>query len=442
MQVSVEQLEGLERRVNIQVPADQIESEIAGRLKTLKGKVKLDGFRPGKVPLKVVKQMYEPQVRREVVGDMLDKSLRQALTDENLQPAGSPRIEPVQIDADKDLEYNAVFEVMPEIELADMSGISIDRPLADVGESDVDAMIETLRKQRTDWTEVLRASADGDRVTADFEGKIDGEEFPGNKGEGVPVVLGSGQMLKDFENALQSVEAGQSKEFELTFPADYHAAELQGKVAQFNATVNKVEEPKLPEVNEQFAKEFGIEEGTVEALRAALKENMERELNAAVKAGVKNQVMNRLIERNPVTVPAVMIKDEIARLAEQAGIKTEPGDDSMDEVKQNAFGTEAKRRVQLGLIIAKLVRDRKMQVDNSRVQAHVEQVASTYEDPAEVIQYFRSTQGAMEDIRAMVLEEQVVDSLLEQAQIADVASTFDAIMKPEKAPTASAAEQS
>lgn len=435
MQVSVEELGGLERRLVVQVPSAKVEQEIESRLQSLSRKVKLDGFRPGKVPLKVVKRMYGPQVRQEVLGDMVEKSFQEAVSERKLRPASGPRIEPRQVVEGQDLEYVATFEVVPEIEVGGFESIAVERPAASVTDADVDAMLETLRKQRTNWVPVERSAQSGDRVTITFEGKIDGADFPGNKGDDVPVIIGAGGMLKDFEDGVLGMTTGETKTLDVTFPADYHAAEVAGKVAQFTVRASAVAEPNLPTVDEEFAKAFGVEDGGVDALRQALKENMERELAQGIKAAVKRQVMEGLLSANPIDLPKVLVSEEIDRLAQQAGFPAASGEaEEAAKIKSSIFETEARRRVALGLLISRLVSAHDIKLDSARVLDHVRAMAATYQEPDEVAQWYLKNPQALEGVRALALEDTVVEWLLERAQVTEQPSSFDAVMRPGRPP--------
>ncbi|MDX1655341.1 MAG: trigger factor [Candidatus Competibacteraceae bacterium] len=445
MQVSVEDLGGLERRLNVQVPAEQIDKEVQNRLQSLTRRVRLDGFRPGKVPLKVVKRMYGPQVRQEVVGDVLQSSFQDALAEQELRPAGRPSgIEPKVVEEGKDLEYSATFEVLPQIDIRDLENIQVERPVAEVTEADVDNMIDTLRKQRTQWNQVERPSQESDRVTVDFEGKLDGEDFPGNQGSDMQVVLGSGRMLPDFEQGLRGVQTGQEAEFDVTFPEDYQAKELAGKTAHFKVQVKAVEESVLPEVDDAFVQSFGVEEGGIEGLRKAVRENMERELKEGIQNAVKRQVMDGLLKANDITVPRVMVQEEIDRLAQQAGFPAEQADAQIQARKSQLFANEAQRRVALGLLISKLVADNQIKPDQQRVMERLQSIAATYQDTSEVLQWYQQTPHALEGLQALALEDQVVDWLLERAQVSERPSSFEQVMRPASAaavPSGGADEQ-
>lgn len=438
MQVSVEELGGLERRLTVQLPAARIEQEIEQRLQDLSRRVKLDGFRPGKVPLKVVKRMYGGQVRQEVLGELMQSSFQEAVSGQNLRPAAGPQISPSAA-AKGDFAYAATFEVLPEFELQGFEGIAVERPVAEVSDADIDSMLETLRKQRTVWTPVERPAQTGDRVTVSFEGTIDGVAFPGGKGDDVPVVLGAGGMLPDFENGLIGIAAGEAREIAVSFPEGYHAQELAGRTARFALNAGVVAEPSLPPVDEEFAKAFGVEDGSVESLRAALRDNMTRELGQGIKTRVKKQVMDALLAANPIELPKVLVTEEIDRIAQQAGFPAaSAGNAEADKIKEGVFAEEARRRVALGLLISKLVVQEKLTADPARVVEQLTTMASTYQDPNEVMQWYLKNPQAMEGLRALALEDTVVDWVLARASVTEQPSTFDAVMRPAPAPAPAA----
>lgn len=440
MQVSVEQLEGLERRMTVTVPAEKIDREVETRLKKMLPKIRIDGFRPGKVPFKVVRRMYGPQVRQEVMGETLEQSFQDALSQEKLRPAHPPRIEPgpESTDDSDGFSYCATFEVFPDFEVQGIEGFSVNRPVAEVTEADIDNMLQDLRKQRIQWKSAERASQQGDRLTLDFEGSIDGEVFPGGTGEGTQVVLGEGRMLAAFEENLAGLGTDDEKTFEITFPEDYQATHLAGKTASFSVKVTAVEEPELPEINDEFAASFEVDDPTVEGLRNALRQTMERELQEGIKANIKSQVMDHLVNANPeLMVPQAMVKEEIDSLARQAGVmgkeKDQPDTPEIAELKQKMFAEQARRRVSLGLLVSRVVDANQIQLEPARVQDRLEAaVSSGYAgmDPETLMRMYRENPQAMESIRAMALEEQVVDWLLERATIVDEPRSFDDIMKP------------
>lgn len=431
MQVSVEQLEGLERRLTVQVPAETVEKEIQSRLQSLTRNARIDGFRPGKVPFKLIKRRYGAQVRREVVGEIMERSFQDALRQENLLPAGGPRVEPVNLDEGEQLEYRATFEVMPEFSPQGISGHTIRRPVAEVTEADIDNMVETLRKQKVDWIDVERPAQHGDRVTLSYHGTLDGAEFPGNKSDDMPAVLGESGLLKDFEQHLYEQNAGAELAFDVTFPGDYPNTELAGRTAHFEVRIKSVAEAQLPEVDEAFAERFGITEGGVESLRKGLRENMERELAENVKVNMKQQVMDALLEENPIPVPQALVDEETEVLARQSGYHRHDDDAEAGAAdKKRLFEPEARRRVTLGLVVSGLVASHDIRLDEQRVDQQLAVMAASYEDSDEVIRWYWQNPRLMESINTRVLEDQVVDRLLQDATIEDQPASFDEVMRP------------
>lgn len=434
MQVSVETLSDLERRVTVQVPAERLAKEIRDRLLSLSRRVKVDGFRPGKVPLKLVKRLYGDQVRYEAVSELMENTLHEVLTLEKLNPLGGPKIEPKNLEDGQDLEYSATFEVMPEFDPVGFESIRIERPIAEITEQDVDNMLQNLRQQRATWIEVERPAAKGDRVRIDFEGTIDSQHFPGGKGDNVGVVLGKGSMLDDFENRLAGLNAGAEAEFDLTFPESYHVKDVAGKTAHFRVKLHAVEEANLPEVDDTFAESFDVKENGVAGLRQSLRENMERELREGIKATVKRQVMQGLLDANPIPLPRVLIETEIEHLARQLHFPAGAKDEKTRQLKTQLFEPEASRRVALGLLISRLAAVQEIKVDERRVWNYLETMSSTYQEPTEVLRWYEQTPQALDNVRALVLEDQIVDWLLERAQVTEKASTFAEIMTPAKQP--------
>lgn len=435
MQISVEQLEGLQRRMTVQIPANDVDQKVHSRLQSLTRKARIDGFRPGKVPLKVIKKMYGGQVRREVLSEVMEQSFQDALKEQQLRPAGGPKVEPLKLDEGQDFEYAATFEVFPEFTPNTIVGHKIVRPVAEITDADIDNMIENLRKQRTEWNEVERPAEEQDRVTLSFEGKLDGKDFAGNKGENAQIVIGSGSMIADFEQKLTGLASNTTADLEVQFPEDYHAKELAGKQVLFHVQMHKVEEPQLPEVNEDFIKQFGIEDNSLETFRGELRQNMERELQQAVKTHIKRQVMDAVAAEHDIEVPQALVDAEINNLAKQAGVP-EDSDDADDEqrnksleFKRKIFEQEAKRRVKLALIIAELTSSNDIQLDDARVQVQLENVAAAYQDSDEVIQWYRQNPNMMQGIYDMALEEQVIDWLLESAEVVEQSMEFDDLIK-------------
>ncbi|HET20437.1 MAG TPA: trigger factor [Chromatiales bacterium] len=428
MQVTLETAEGLLRRLSVQVPAAQVDEAVEQRLKDLARRVRMDGFRPGKAPMPVVRQRYGEQARDEVVGDLIQRTYVNAVAEQKLRPAGMPRITDVDMIAGEGLRYVAEIEVYPEITLADLSAIEIERPKTEIGEADVDTMIDNLRKQRTTFNTVDRAAAEGDRVIVDFKGSIDGELFDGGSANDMPVELGKGMLLKDFEAPIVGMKAGDSKTIEVTFPEDYHAEHLAGKKASFEVTVKSVAEAVLPEIDDAFCAAFGVKEGGAEALRAEVRKNMERELAQSTRRRVKQQVMDGLIEANEVQMPKALVEDEAKRVRQQFTQQMQGA--QADQLPLNIFEPEAERRVKLGLLVAELVKSEGLKVDAARIDALLDDIAASYEDPAEVKVYYKSHPELMQNLEALAAEDLVVEHVLSKAKVTDKPMSFDEVVKP------------
>ena len=431
MQVSVEPVSGLKRKMTIQVPAERIDQEVDKRLQSMKGRVRIDGFRPGKVPLKVIRQRYGRDVFHEVAGEVMQASFYEAVAREELRPAGAPSIEPRSLEPGKPLEYEATFEVYPEIEPAPLEGIEITRPVAEVTDADVDKMLDNLRRQRMGWQEVDRPAREGDQITVDFEGFVDGEPLEGGKAENMPIVVGGGRLIPSLEEQLAGLEPGEEKTLQVTFPDDYHVEDLAGKAAEFRIRVHKVEEPALPELDDEFARQFGIEEGGIDKLREEVRANMERELRQAIQKEVKTQVMDALLERNEVEVPEALVAEEIKALREQMMQSLGQQLDASG-FPDDFFREEAERRVKLGLILGEIIRREEMKAEPERVDQALQDLAASYEDPQQVVDYYKSNPQAMASLESMVLEDQLVDRVLEQARVTEEQKDFDSIMNPPK----------
>lgn len=427
MQVSVESGEGLKRKLTVQVPSEKLEAEVANRLKSLQGRVKIDGFRPGKVPLQVVKQRYSKQVLQEVAGEIMETSFREALTQENLRPVGDPVINAVAIKSGQPLEFTASFEVYPEVTLAPVSELKINKSMASVQDSDIDAMMETLRKQATTWKTAERAAQNTDRVTLDFVGSVDGDIFEGGSAKGVPLVLGSGSMIPGFEEQLVGLSVADTATVKVTFPADYQAAHLQGKAAEFAVTVVLVEAPALAPLDDDFAKTLGVTEGGLERLKQDVRANMERELDNRVRAEVKNNVMDQLASANPMVLPEAIVQQEAASLKEQDS--SQQGSD----LPLEAYLDEARRRVQLGMILAEAIKLAAIKVDADKVRQRIELISKDYEDPAEVVRYYLGNPQLLRGVETLVMEDMVVDWIVSQAKVTEVNKSFDDVMKPKPA---------
>ncbi len=427
MQVSVETTGALERRMEVSVPRARIEQAIDERLKSVSRTAKLKGFRPGKVPLKVVRQQFGAQVRQEVLSDQMKSSFAEAVTQEKLNPAAGPRIEPLAVGPDEDLRYRATFEVLPEIEIKDAEGITVVRPIAEVVEADVDAMVTNLREQRPRFDAVDRAAREGDRVTMDFEGLVDGAAFEGSRGQDVAVLLGGGRMLKEFEAGVTGMLAGEHRRVEVPYPTDYHNAALAGKTAVFEVQLKTVEEKRLPDLDEEFCREYGVVEGGIEQLRKEVRENMERELADNVRARLKQQLLDGLLKSNPVEVPQSFVDGQVREMQIEAARRMGATDASQLPPPET-FLEPARRRVALGLLVGELIRSRGIQLDRGRVDARLSDIASGYPDPDAVIKAYRQNAEALRQVENIVLEDQAVDLLLESAKVTDRPATFKEVM--------------
>lgn len=431
MQTSLENLGPLERRLNIAVPQGQIEAEIENRLKRLTHTVKLHGFRPGKVPYKIVAQHYGEQVRQEVLGDTLQKSFTETVKAQNLKVAGYPRFEAKSLGENAaQFEYSATFEVYPEVVLGDLTQVSIERPDTPVGDADIDKTIEILRKQRVRYEPAERPAANGDQLVINYRGKIDGAEFDGGKADNFTLVLGEGRMLAGFETPLAGMKAGETKRFELTFPEDYHGKEAAGKTAMFEVEVTRVAGPELPAVDAEFAKSLGIEDGDLGKMRAEIKANLEREVKRRIQAKVKEKVMAAVIDTSKLDLPKALVEMEIQRLMhgarrdlESRGIKMTDG-----TLPRNLFDEQANRRVTLGLILAELVKVHGLEAKPEQVRAMVEDFAQSYEHSAEVVKWYYAAPERLNEAEALALEENVVRWVLGQAEVVDKPTPFDELM--------------
>jgi trigger factor len=438
MQVFIETTSGLERRLTVGVPAERVENEVNNRLQKAAKNVRLDGFRPGKVPMRVIKQRYGAGVRQEVLGEVMSQSFYEAVTQENLKPAGQPSIEPKNLEEGKDLEFVATFEIFPEIELADMTGFKVERPAADVTDSDIDNMIEIFRKQQGGMEVVDRAAAEGDQVKLDYLGTRDGESFEGGSAEGSDLELGSGRMIPGFEDGIVSMTAGEEKTLALSFPEDYHNEELKGAAVEFKITLHSVSEQVLAPMDDDLFQKYGVEEGGEEQFRKEIAENMHRELSTAIKNKVKQQVMDAIVSANESQeVPKALIEQEIGTMRKQmfqqfGGAGTENMDlESL--LPADMFQDQAERRVKLGLLFSEYISKAEMTADADKVREAIEEIASTYQDPEEVIQWYYSNQEQLSGVESMVLEDQAVQQLLEQAEVTEMACTYqEAIAKPQE----------
>jgi trigger factor len=429
MRVSVESTGALGRRVEVSVPAEKVEAEFAARLKAFSRSARLKGFRPGKAPIKVIERQYGSQLREEVVGELVRVSLAEALRENQLAPADGPRIEKLSASSGKDLSYSAIFEVYPTIELRQVEGFELARPQASVGSADVEAMIDTLRRQRASFAPVARAAAINDRVTVDFDGSLDGAPFEGGKGEKVPVVLGAGRMVKDFEAGLQGLKTGEEARFPVTFPGDFGEPKLAGRTVEFKVLVSEVAEQVLPELDEAFCRDFGVTAGGIEQLMREVEENMQRELEANVRARLRSLVLDALVNANPVELPASAVEAQLRELQmewlRRMGVKAQ-------ELKaappREPFEASARRQVALKLLLEALIRREQLVVDEARVEERLAQAAAAYPDPEAAAREMRDRREVIAQLRAMALEDQVVDWLISRAKITDQPASFKDVM--------------
>ncbi len=431
MAATLENISQIERRINISLPSQEIDSEVQTRLKRLARDVKMHGFRPGKVPLKVVAQQYAEQVRREVLGDALQKSFGDTVRAQNLKVAGYPRFEPKgELGSVAAVEFSATFEIYPEVTASDMSKVVINRPVTNVSEAEVDKTLEIMRKQRASFVPVTRPAALGDKVTIDFVGKTDGREFDGGKGDDFSLTLGEGRLLKDFEQYVVGLQAGDSKTFEIRFPEDYHGKELAGKTATFDVKLKQVAGATLPPVDADFAKALGVVDGNLETMRREVRENLEREVKRRISARVKDQIMQVLIDTTKVEVPKSLVELEIERMQASAqqdlaarGVKAEGM-----PLPRDLFEQPAQRRVTLGLILAEVVKSHALQAKPDQVRSMVEEQAQSYEQPEQVVKWYYQSPERLREIESMVVEENVVAWALATAKVEDKANDFDELM--------------
>lgn len=430
-QTNIEQISALERRVNLSVAMHAIESEVANRLKHISRTARIDGFRPGKVPMSVVAKQYAGEVRQEALGNAIERVFSQAVQENKLKVAGFPRIEPKTDAVDPAVfEFYAVFEVYPEITLGDMSGAEITRPMVEVTDAEVDKTIDVLRKQRVQYESADRAAQTNDLVTLDYVGKIDGEVFAGGEAKGFRVVLGEGRTLPEFEAALVDVKAGDSKTFDVAFPAEYQAPELAGKTAQFSVEITDVAEPKLPVVDAEFAKSLGVTDGDVTKMRAEIQLNLVREVKNRIQAQVKDQVMQAILTATIIETPKSLVQNEATRLMEQARSDMQARGMNVADIPMptDLFEERAQRRVALGLILAEVVQSHSLAAKSEQVTAMIEEFAESYEDPQNVMAWYRKNPEKMQEIESLALENNVVEWVLGQVKVIEKVTAFDELM--------------
>ncbi|HMU88265.1 MAG TPA: trigger factor [Agitococcus sp.] len=433
MQVSVENVSGLERRVKIAVPADQVEQAVNKKINQAARTIKMDGFRVGKVPLNVIKKRYGASIRAEALDDIIRDAYVSAIQQTELKVAGFPNIEPISFAEGKDVEFAAVVEVYPEVTLADFAALAVERPTSEVTDADVDTMIANLRRQRAKWEESAEAAADQDRLTIDFEGSVNGEVFEGGTAQDFAIVIGSKRMIPGFEEQLVGSKAGEETVITVTFPADYQAENLAGKEAQFKITVKKVVKPTLPELDATFLEAFGVKDGNVDQFRADVRKNMERELRNGIRAKVKSAVFDALVKANSIELPKALVAEEINRQRQQA-IQQFGGKNAQikpEMLPDELFKEQSERSVALGLLVSEIIRANEITVDAERVRALVDEVAQSYEQPEEVVKWYYSSKEQMAQVQSAVLEDQVVDLVLAKAQITDKAVGYEELLRPQ-----------
>lgn len=434
MQVSVETTSTLERRMTITVPAARVDSAVNDRINQTARTIRMDGFRPGKVPVAVIKKRFGSSIRQEALGDLIRDCFYEAVTNQQLNPAGMPTIESIKDEGDAEVAFVASFEVFPEITLGSFAGIKVERPVADVTDADVEKMIDTLRRQRATWEETADAAKDGDRLDVDFEGSVDGEVFEGGTAKGFAIVIGSKRMIPGFEEGLIGAKAGEERTLNVTFPEDYQAEALKGKAAVFKVKVNKVQTPILAELNDEFVKAFGVTEGGVEKFRTDVRKNMERELKQGIKNNIKGQVLEGLVTSQNVDVPKAMITNEIQRLREnmmrQFGGNAKNINPSM--LPDELFAEQAKRAAALGLLVGEIIKSAELKVDANRVRTLIEEIAESYETPAEVVNWYYGNKEQLQQVESVVLEDQVVDHVLSQSQVSDKPCDYEDVLRPQQ----------
>ena len=429
MRVSIETTSGLERRLSVGVPADRVDGAVDQRLREASRNVRLPGFRPGKVPMRVMKQRFGAGVRQEVLGEVISQTFQEAVQSENLRPAGQPKIEPKSFDAGKDIEYTAIFEIFPTVAVKDVAGFDVKKPVADVTEDDVNEIIEVFRKQQGSLETVERAAEEGDTVVIDFVGTRDGEAFEGGSGDDLSLELGSGRMIPGFEDGISGMSAGDKKSLDLTFPDDYQQEDLQGAAVQFDTTVKEVKAMELAPLDDKLFASYGVEEGGEETFRAEVKKNMERELRNAVQNHVKQQVMDAIVDAHAdLEIPSSLVGQEInamrSQMFQQFGGQPNQNMDLQSILPDEMFKEQAERRVKLGLLLSEMIGKFDLQADSAKVRAMIEDIASTYQEPEEVVNYYYSENEQLAQIESRVLEDQIVDKVLEAASVVEETCSY------------------
>ncbi|MEN4694216.1 trigger factor [Pantoea agglomerans] len=428
MQVSVETTQGLGRRITITVAAGSIESAVKKELVDVARKVRIDGFRKGKVPMNIVAQRYGASVRQDVLGELMTRNFVDAIIKEKINPAGAPNYVPGEYKEGQDFTYAVEFEVYPEVELKGLENIEVEKPVVEVTDADVDTMLDTLRKQQANWIESDAAAGPEDRATIDFNGSVDGEEFEGGKASDFVLAMGQGRMIPGFEEGVVGHKAGETFTIDVKFPDDYHAENLKGKDAKFEIVLKKVETRELPELTEEFIKRFGVEDGSVAGLRTEVRKNMDRELKGAIRNRIKTQAIDGLVEANEIDVPAALVDSEIDVLRRQAAQRFGGNEQQALELPRELFEEQAKRRVVVGLLLGEVIRTHELKADEARVSTMIEEMASAYEDPQEVIEFYSKNNELMNNMRNVALEEQAVEAVLAKAKVTEKETNFQDLM--------------
>lgn len=430
MQTQGEASNSLERNIELSVSREKVEAEVGQRLKRLAPKIKVQGFRPGKVPMKIVTQQYGHQVEHEVLGELLQQQFGESIRQANYRVAGIPNFESINSETDNsDYAFRATFEIYPDIELGDLNSFTINKPVLQIGDAEIQKTLDILRKQRTSYKPASRPAQTGDRVNINYQGSLEGQSFAGGQADDYSVILGNGHLLEDFEKSILGMNTGEEKTFDMTFPEDYSGKEVAGKKVTFTIKLNKVEAPELPEVNSEFAKSLGIEDGDVEKMQAEIKANLQREVTQRIRVKLKEQVMQSLLDKIPVEVPKILIQQEIDRLIEEVqNTRTARGFPKSSNLQRDSFLENAERRVKLGLILSKLIETNELGVKPEQVKDFINEHAQSYENPEQVVKWHYASPERLKEIEPLVLEENAVSWILDQARIVDQSITFDELM--------------